>query len=74
MAKSSINFVPCGYKTISNMGGIEIMINSCGDGIIYSWYGKIAKRWQEIKYNNSGEPYFTIYGRRYYLYEFMRIN
>ena len=50
------------------------MINNFGDGIIYSRYGKIAKRWQEIKYNRSGEPFFTIYGRKYYLSEFMRIN
>lgn len=74
MANNNINFVPCGYKTLSNMGGIEIMINNCGDAVIYSWYGKIAKRWQEIKYNRSGEPFFTIYGRKYYLSEFMRIN
>lgn len=73
MANNNINFVPCAYKTLSNMGGVEIMINNAGDGIIYSWYGKTAKRWQEIKYNCKG-AYFTIYGKKYYLSEFMRIK
>lgn len=73
MANNNINFVPCAYKTLSNLGGIEIMINNSGDSIIYSWYGKIAKRWQEIKYSSKG-AYFTIHGKKYYISEFMRIN
>lgn len=65
-------FKPNGYLTISNLGGVEIMINYTGESIIYSWYGKISRRWQSIKYDNNGDPYFTIYGRKYYLNQFMR--
>ena len=73
MAKS-INFVPDGYRTVSNMGGIEIMINNFGDGIIYKYFGKMAKRWQQVKFTATGRAYFTINGKREYLENYMRIN
>ena len=59
---------------LSNWGGVEIMVNNFCDAVIYRWYGKVAQRWQEIKYNSKGEPFFTIQGRRYYLSEFMRVG
>jgi len=31
------------YKTISNMGGIEIMLSNSGDAVIYRRYGKLAR-------------------------------
>ena len=39
-------FICHGYLTLSNLGGIEIMINPTGESIIYKWYGKISRRWQ----------------------------
>ena len=66
------DFKPCGYLTICNLEGIEIMINNSGDAVIYSWFGKIAKRWQQIKQSAKGRDYFTINNKRYYLDEFMR--
>lgn len=65
-------FKPVAGCCLSNYGGVEIMLNENNDAVLYSWYGKICQRWQEIKYNKSGDPYFTIYGRRYYLNNFMR--
>lgn len=64
------DFKPVAGLCLSNYGGVEIMLNDFCDAVIYSYYGKVAKRWQKIKYNVAGDPYFTIYGRRYYLSEF----
>lgn len=66
------DFKPCGYLTICNLGGIEVMINNSGDAVIYSWFGKVARRWQPIKQSAKGRDYFTINNKRYYLDEFMR--
>ena len=68
------DFKPVAGLCLSNYGGVEIMLNDFCDAVIYSWYGKVARRWQEIKYNVAGAPYFTIYGRRYYLSEFLRYD
>lgn len=65
------DFKPCGYLAICNSGGVEVMINDSGDAVIYSWFGKIARRWQPIRQSAKGRDYFTIYNRRYYLDEFM---
>lgn len=61
-----------GYLCISNLGGIEVVINNSNDGVLYKYYNKIGYRWQEIKYTAKGRGYFTIYGKRYYLDNFMR--
>lgn len=66
------DFKPCAGMALSNLGGIEIMLNDSNDAVFYSWYGKVARRLQEIKYTGSGEPYFKVYSRRYYLRDFMR--
>ena len=50
-----------GVLTLSNHGGLEIEINDPGDGARLKYYGK-QSRWQEIKYNQAGEPYVTYYG------------
>ena len=68
------DFKPVAGLCLSNYGGVEIMLNDFFFFVIYSWYGKVARRWQEIKYNVAGDPYFTIYGRRYYLSEFLRYD
>lgn len=57
-----------------NDGGIEIMISKKNDEVIYRYFGKIAKRWQEIKYTNSGRPFFRVYGRVYYIDQFMIVR
>lgn len=63
-----------GVMALSNYGGVEIMLNSKCDAAIYRWYGRIARRWQEIKYNRSGRGYITIANRRYHLDEFLRTH
>ena len=67
-------FKPVAGLCLSNYGGVEIMLNRACDAVLYSWYGKVCQRWQEIKYNFNGDPYFTVYGRRFYLNEFMRYD
>lgn len=59
---------------LSNLGGIEIVLNNDCTGILYKRYGKLCRRWQEIKYSASGREYFTIHHTRYYLDNFMRIS
>ena len=75
--KMKDEFIPHGYCTISNCGGIEVEINRAGDAVRYRWsYGNPEKekvsRWQQIKYNANGDAYFVCKRRRFYLHEFMR--
>lgn len=62
-----------GYCNICNCGGIEVMFSQSNDGVIYRLFGKVAQRWQEIKYTNEGRPYFVARKKVYYLDEFMKI-
>ena len=73
MAKNSFNFVPMAAKCVCNWGGIEIMLNNAGDSVIYRYFGKLAKRWQEVKYTTTGRAFFTINGRRQYMEDYLRI-
>ena len=57
---------------ICNGGGIEVMLNQSNDEVIYRRFGKVAQRWQELKYTNEGRPYFVAHKTVYYLDEFMR--
>lgn len=66
------DFKPQGYLTLSNMGGIEIEINDCGDAVRFRMYNGNVSHWQEIKFDNDGEMYFYAYSSRYYLNQFMR--
>ena len=61
-----------GYFTICNNGGIEVMFSQSNDGVIYRLFGRVAQRWQEIKYTNDGRPYFVARKTKYYLDEFMK--
>lgn len=70
------------FCTTSNCGGLGIVVSSDGSGVLWRRYcmdkSHTAQRWQEIKYtfprNEETEtrPYFTVYGTRYYLDNFMR--
>ena len=61
------------YYAICNNGGIEVMVNQYGSKVIYRYFGKVAQRWQRIKYNKEGRTYFVVYKTKYYLDEFMGI-
>lgn len=67
-------FKASGYLCLSNSGGIEVEINSCGDGVRYRFtHDQKVSRWQEIKYSRrESRPYFVCHKRRYYLDQFMR--
>ena len=69
-----IEFKPKESKALSNLGGIEIMVNESGDAVTYSYYGKPTGRWQEIKFNQEGRAYFTVGNSRQYLDEFIKYN
>lgn len=70
------------FCTISNCGGLGIVVSSDGSGVLWRRYcmdkSHTAQRWQEIKYTfprneeTEARPYFTVYGTRYYLDNFMR--
>lgn len=69
-----------GCCTLSNAGGLAIVISRDGSQVLWreSWNGHehTAQRWQAIKYTNprNGESraFLSIYGRRYYIDDFMR--
>lgn len=63
-----------GVMALTNSGGVEVMLNDSGDAAIYRWFGKLAQRWQEIKFTLKGRPYITIANRRYHLDEFMKVR
>ena len=63
-------FISHGYFSVSNFGGYEIQISDCGDGARIKYFN--VSRWQEIKYNNAGDPFVTYYGRRLLLSNFMK--
>ncbi len=73
----------CGFKQTNNYGGYCVVIDDYGETALWRdcscWSGRehTAQRWQQIKYTwpENGEPraYITIYGRRHYLDEFMRV-
>ena len=66
------DFKAHGYCNICNGGGIEVMFSQSNDGVIYRLFGKVAQRWQDIKYTNDGRPYFVARKTVYYLDEFMK--
>ena len=58
----------------------EIQISHAGDAARYRRILRLSSgtkvnlgRWQEIHYNNKGDSYITMYGRRIYLHNFLKI-
>jgi hypothetical protein len=64
--------------TVSNLGGIEIMLDYRGDSLYYRWsYGSENEQEineAEIEYDEQSDPFFSIGEVRYYLNEAMRVN
>ena len=81
-------FTPHAFITLSNCGGIEIMLHRSGDGVYYRFnYGQDNLENEhiyeaEIEYTEDGEGFINHQhlgerqpnGTRYYLNEAMRIN
>ena len=67
------NFKAQAVLTMSNLGGISIMLNNEGDGVRYKWYDKKPSRWCKIYYTQSGSPFFIIKNTRYHLDRFIRV-
>ena len=68
------DFKPHAYLTLTNLGGIEIEINDTNESVRYRYYGNVGRKPCKISYTNKGRAYFRVYGRRYYLDEFMRVG
>ena len=70
-------FKPHGYITLSNWGGIEVMIDESGDGVHYRFsFGSPDEEIldAEIEYDKEGNAFFRHAKTKYYLSEVMRIN
>jgi hypothetical protein len=73
--KKKDEFKPQAGYCLSNLGGIQIEVNDCGDMVRYQWYDlKPSMRWLPIRYNMKGDPFFVARGQRWYLSNFMRYN
>ncbi len=68
-------FVCHGYLGLSNLGGVEIEINDCGDGARLRWYDGEVTDWLEIQQGENPEtetPFIYYNETEYYFDEFMR--
>ena len=72
----------CAFLQTNNYGGYCIVVDNCGEAVLWRYCTgeneHTAQRWQPIKYTcprdpeAESRPYFTIYGTRYYIDDFMR--
>lgn len=72
----------CAFLQTNIYGGYSIVIDDGGEFVLWrdctSRNEHTARRWQRIKYTcprdpEKWRPYFTIYGTRYYLDDFMHV-
>lgn len=71
----------CAFLRTNNYCGICYVIDDGGEWVLWrdctSRNEHTARRWQRIKYTcprdpEKWRPYFTVYGTRYYMNDFMR--
>jgi len=65
-----------GFLSITAWGGYELNINDSGDRavpVMVNGEKRTRLRERLVHFNNNGDPYVTIYGKRYYLKEFMAV-
>lgn len=66
-------FKPQAVLGLTNSGGIAIQIDNSNDMVRYQWFNDKPSRWQFIKYNKEGEPFFRVRNTRYLIKDFIRI-
>lgn len=66
-------FKPHAALCICNYGGIAIQINDNNDMVRYQLFDNNPSRWQAIKYNKEGEPFFRVRNKRYLIKDFIGI-
>ena len=64
-------FTRHGFHCLSNHGGMEIQLSTCGESARLKYYGK-KSRWQQIKFSRSGIPFVTYYNRRFLISAFIK--
>lgn len=68
------DFCATGYKTVSNLGGIEIEVNNCGDSVRFRLYGEKVTTWRPVHETLSGRVFAFLKGKKEYLDSYMRTN
>jgi len=67
------NFEPTAFLTLTNSGGIELMLNETGETAFYRFTsGDTTVEEAEIQHDQEGDPYFLIGERAHYLSEFLK--
>lgn len=67
------NFIPQAALCLTNHGGIAIQLNDNNDMVRYQWFDNKPSRWQSIKYNKEGEPFFRVRNTIYLIKDFIKI-
>jgi hypothetical protein len=71
------NFIPQGYKILSNSYAMEIMIGDTGESVSYRYSGDDDVSISAIYFDDTGESYFLEFSKLYspniqYLNEFIK--
>ena len=82
MKKNRSGFKAMGYCAVNNSTALVIEISNCGSMVRYrmedctgeidDWHCPVSD-WQEIHFDEAGEPYFTAYNSKRYLSEFAKL-
>ena len=69
-------FNPHAYKTLTNSGGIEIMIDHAAEEVYYRYTNDNTVHNSFINYDQDGDHYFMDMSSKvvYYLNEFIKIS
>jgi hypothetical protein len=70
--RESEDFIPQGYKTMSNLGGSEIQISKSGDAARFRYYGGEPTEWMEIEFDEDGVAYVETPNGKELLADYMK--
>jgi len=70
--RESEDFIPQGYKAMSNFGGSEIQISKSGDAARFRYYGGEPTEWMEIEFDEDGVAYVETPNGKELLADYMK--
>lgn len=70
--RESEDFIPQGYKAMSNFGGSEIQISKSGDAARFRYYSGEPTEWMEIEFDEDGVAYVETPNGKELLADYMR--